>query len=212
MRAPPRTRPRPHLSRGPLKPRRCVRRSVIGGCRRCPAAIGCLGLFVPGPRRREAAADWAAEVCAGLSGRGGGAGVPADPPGTRSEAGGQAWDPGRGEGSLSRTNMDLEAKVKKVGGVGAGLRPLHLRGAPPPGGPRRWGSGVRSPSPGTRPSAERCRAAPLTPETRERRRGWLASECGAGQVSQSDRVLRLEVFGTFLAVFPLRLCLPKRNG
>lgn len=46
----------------PRSAAKSVRRSVIGGCLRGPAAIGCLGLFVPGPRRRPAAADWAAEA------------------------------------------------------------------------------------------------------------------------------------------------------
>ena len=61
--------PAPHLEAARHRPPRCVRRSVIGGCRLCPAAIGCLGLFVPCPavgplprtgRRKFEGARWVA--------------------------------------------------------------------------------------------------------------------------------------------------------
>lgn len=88
-----------------------------------PLPLAAWASLFPGPRCRLAAADWAAEVWRRrASGSGSGAGVPAGPPpvpAAKPEARRSwAWDPGREEELLWHTNMDLEAKVKKVGGRG----------------------------------------------------------------------------------------------
>lgn len=104
--------------------------------------------------------------------------------------------------------MDLEAKVKKVGRRGqrgsgrftcAGRRPLAASGG--------WGARATGPE-----TALGLR----NPETWERRRvvraRARAREGGPGHFSPSNHVQRLEVFETFLKMFQLRLCLPKRKG
>lgn len=144
----------------------CGARWLAAG-RRCPAAIGCLGLFVPGsPPQAGCGGLGGGSLTAPASGSGSGAGVPAGPPpvpAVKPEARRSwPWDPGREEELLWHANMDLEAKVKKVGGSGrraAAASPARdaapwLRAAGGAHGDRR-----REPAPGLR--YPRARYPPL---------------------------------------------------
>lgn len=151
--------PAPHLACAALGLLRCVRRSVIGGrpgAARLPLAV-CASLF-PVP---------ASGGCRGL----GSASFPAPgerlrqlrrssvgPPSTRGGARGQASPgvssrPGIG---ICPANMDLEAKVKKVGGAAggrltcAGRRPLATGGGWGASRPRVSGSPAPRPVPAPR--------------------------------------------------------------
>lgn len=141
-----------HLASAELGPRRCVRRSVIGGG---PGLPGCH--WLPGPlcsrvpaagrlrRTGRRKFDGAGRVAAGRR-RGSSAGFPCPQRNRRPAEPGCGIPDWRRRGPIGRINMDLENKVKKVGGCPGGARGgqrlLHLRGssgARRPEVPRRVG-------------------------------------------------------------------------
>lgn len=187
-RVPPRARPRPSPCQRLSGYEGACGARWLAAARRCPASIGCLGLFVPGPRRGLAVADWAAEVRRRR--RVAVAAVPGfpqltpHPSGARGQAslgvrsrpeGGTPGTPQHGPGDESE-----EGKGARSGGSGrltcAGRRPLAAGGAN-----RLRGSGAPGPvaaPPGRRGSP----AARLTPDTPERQRVGRA-RAGAGHFS-----------------------------